>query len=311
MNSSLRRTFLYSTSALLSIGPRSGAATIGNPSVFKKLPSTAADTLLANWSLREEVELRAVLAAVLRFELDRPARRPAGDDVDDAAHRDVAVQTRRRALGDLDAVHAGERHAGPVHPPAERIVERDAVEQDERAALTARADPAQRDALRGRLRHQAAGPAKEAERGHLPQHVVGEQRRRRFDRFAREDADTRRHVAEPLLGSCRRHRHGLEQRRRLDGDFDAIAFEVDAFCVFSAKPPARTTMVTSPVSGVSMVKRPSGPVIVCRSAPDAGLTMTAAPGTTPPIGSRTTPEIDEVARASMRAATTCPPSRSG
>src|SRR4029450_12179095 len=121
---------------------------------------------------REEVELGAVLAAELRFEVDGPARRPAGDDVDDTSHRDVAVQTRRRALSDLDAVHAGERHPGPVHPPAKRIVEGDAVEQDEGAALTARPDPSQRDALGGWLRHQGTGPTKEAERGHLSQHVV-------------------------------------------------------------------------------------------------------------------------------------------
>ena len=64
---------------------------------------------------------------------------------------------------------------------------------------------------------------------------------------------------------------------------------VDTRAVFSAKPPARTTSVTSSPSGVSTEKRPSGPVTVCRSAPDAGLTTTAAPTTAPPTESRTTP----------------------
>ena len=56
-----------------------------------------------------------------------------------------------------------ERHARPVDPAAERIVERDAVEQDERAALAARTDAAQRHALRRRLRDEAAGAPEQAE----------------------------------------------------------------------------------------------------------------------------------------------------
>src|SRR6185436_4326255 len=57
VNSSLVEMFLYWTSALLSMGPRSGAATMGNPSVFKKLPSTAADSLLVNRSLAKKSNL--------------------------------------------------------------------------------------------------------------------------------------------------------------------------------------------------------------------------------------------------------------
>ena len=91
-------------------------------------------------------------------------------------------------------------------------------------------------------------------------------------------------------------------------DFDRVRSRLDAFCVFSAKPPARTTMVTSPVSGVSMVKRPSGPVNVCRSAPDAGRDDDRRAGNRRRrLESCTTPESDEAARASMNAAITCPP----
>jgi len=55
------------------------------------------------------------------------------------------------------------------------------------------------------------------------------------------------------------------------------------FSVFSAKPPARTMIVTSPAPGASTVNRPSGPVVVRCSGPDPERTMTAAPETTPPL----------------------------
>ena len=72
--------------------------------------------------------------------------------------------------------------------------------------------------------------------------------------------------------------------------------DVDTFCVFSANPPARTTTVTSPAASVSMENRPSGPVVARCSAPDAARTMTAAPETTPPLESCTTPERDAASK---------------
>jgi hypothetical protein len=168
----------------------------------------------------EEVELRRSFVAVLRRELERPARGTAGDDVDHAAHGDVAVQARRGAFGDLDAIDAGQRDAAPVDPAAERIVEGNAVEQDERAALTARPDAAERHALRGRLRDEAAGAAEEAERRHLAQDVVGDERRRLLDRFAGDNAGARRHIAKPLFASRRRDGDRFQQRGRLQDDFD-------------------------------------------------------------------------------------------
>src|SRR3954466_8050696 len=79
--------------------------------------------------------------------------------------------------------------------------------------------------------------------------------------------------------------------------------EPDAFTVFSAKPPARTTIVTSPVSGVSIVNRPSGPGVARCSGPDPERTTTAAPDTMPQLGSCTTPDTD-AANAKMTARTT-------
>ena len=160
----------------------------------------------------DEVELRAVVVAVLRFELERAPRRTRADDVDDAAHRVVAVQARAAAVHHLDPIGALQRHARPVHPAAERIVERRPVDEDERPAHAARPDAAQRHTLRRRVRRQAARPAEQAERGNLPQDVVGHYRRRRFDVVARQHADARRDVAGPLLAARGRHRHGFENR---------------------------------------------------------------------------------------------------
>src|SRR5256885_4428742 len=60
VNSSLPVRFLYSTLALLSIGPRSSWATIGNPSVRRRLPSMAAD-IFFHWSLPKKSNLGLLL----------------------------------------------------------------------------------------------------------------------------------------------------------------------------------------------------------------------------------------------------------
>ena len=166
----------------------------------------------------EIVELRAIVIAVLRFELERPAGRTARHDVDDAAHGVVAVQARARSVHDLDAVHALERHAGPVHPPAERIVERDAVDEHQRAAHAARPDPAQRHALRGRMRGEAAGAPEQAEGRDLPEHIVGDDGRRHPDLLGIQHADARRNITEPLLGARGGHCDLFEQRGRRQHD---------------------------------------------------------------------------------------------
>ena len=165
---------------------------------------------------RQEVELRAALGAVLRLEIEHPARGPRRDDVDDAAHRVVAIQARGRAVGHLDTVHAVQGHTRPVDPAAEGIVEGDAVQHHERAALPARSDAAQGDALRGWLRHEAAGATEEAERRHLPQHVIGDERGRGFDFLGGDDIHARGDIAQALLGAGGRYSDRFEESRRFE-----------------------------------------------------------------------------------------------
>ena len=115
---------------------------------------------------------------------------------------------------------AVQRHARPVHPAAERVVERHAVEQHERAADAARADAAQRHALRRRMRRQAAGAPEQAERRHLPQHVVGHHGRRAADVFLPEHGDAGRHVAQLLFHARCGHGDRFRQGCRREHDVD-------------------------------------------------------------------------------------------
>src|SRR5205814_8776260 len=91
----------------------------------------------------------------------------AADELHDAAHGRGAVEIGGAAAEDLDAVERRARHAAPVDPAAEGIVERDAVVENKRARRPAGADAAQRDALRGRVGRAAAGAAEEGEAGNL------------------------------------------------------------------------------------------------------------------------------------------------
>jgi hypothetical protein len=65
--------------------------------------------------------------------------------------------------------------------------------------------------------------------------------------------------------------------------------------VVSAKPPARTIRVTASPSGVSIVNRPSGPLVICRSGEPSTRTMTIAPGTAAPDESWMMPVIGDSA----------------
>ena len=69
-----------------------------------------------------------------------------------------------------------------------------------------------------------------------------------------------------------------------------------AGCDFSAKPLARTTMV-APEGTEPNENLPSGPVTVCCSEPEGPRAMTAAPATTPPVESLTTPDTPVCADA--------------
>ena len=132
---------------------------------------------------------------MLRFQLEGSPRRAAGDDVDHATQAVVAV-ARARAVDHLDAIDALERNARPVDPAAKRIVEGHPVHEDKRAADTARPDPAQRHALRCRMRRQAAASPEQAEGRHLPEHIVGYDGRRLSNRLLFDDVRTDRDVAQ-------------------------------------------------------------------------------------------------------------------
>ena len=256
--------------------PRSAAATIGNPSVSKALPSTDTPSLpqtsLANTSA---FGLLWLPYWVFISKVRRAGAR--GNDVDHAAHAVVAVQARTRAVDHLDAIDALERNARPVDPSAERIVEGHAVHEHERAADTARPDPAKRHALRGGMRRQAAAAPEQAEGRHLPEHVVGHHGRRLSNRLFFDDVGADGDVAKPLLAAGRRHGHGLEERRDLEDDTHFPGWARPAR-VHSANPPARTIIVRLPSGAPVSVKRPSGPVTVWCSTPLAPSTLTDAPG---------------------------------
>ena len=146
-----------------------------------------------------KIELRAVQVSVLRLDVQRPPHRSAGDDVDHASHRVVAVQARSRPVDHLDPIRRLERDTRPVHPAAERIVERHAVEQHQRTADATRSHAAKRYSLRGRVRRQTARSPEQTEGRNPSQDVVGDERGRLLDLFAAHDADARRHVAEALI----------------------------------------------------------------------------------------------------------------
>ena len=145
--------------------------TCGNPSVVKALPSIDTPTLPHTSLARNRPSGCPCCRTACATRRARP--RPRADDVDHAAHRVVAVDAGAGAVHHLHPVHVVERHARPVHPAAERIVERHAVDQHQRPAHAARPDAAQRHALRRGVGRQAAGPAEQAEGGHQAQHVVG------------------------------------------------------------------------------------------------------------------------------------------
>src|SRR5256885_911320 len=86
--------------------------------------------------------------------------------------RPAAIDRARAAAKTSDAADTRRRHAPPIDPTAERIVQRHAVRENDRAARTACADAAQTDALRGRIRRATASAAEQLEACDLPERVV-------------------------------------------------------------------------------------------------------------------------------------------
>ncbi len=170
----------------------------------------------------EEGGVRRLLIPVRSFETQ--GGRLIGlacDDIDDAAERGAAVEVRRAAAQHFHRVDVGARHAAPVDPAAERVVERDAVHEDYGAARAARADAAQRDALRGRVGRAAAAPAEEAEARDLSERVVERDGGGRLQLRLRERDDARGRLPQPRLRARRRDGHTLGERRGREHDFQA------------------------------------------------------------------------------------------
>ena len=101
-----------------------------------------------------------------------------GKKVYDAAERGVAPGGRAAAGNDLRVADALARQLRPRHPAAKGIVERHAVEQDERTARAGWSEAAQRDALRGGVRRETVAAAKQAEARDAPQRAVERRRGR-------------------------------------------------------------------------------------------------------------------------------------
>ena len=84
-------------------------------------------------------------------------------DVDDPAHGIVAPEARATPAHDFDLIDAEHRHAVPVHPAAERVVQGNVIGQDERPAGTGGREAPQRDALSRRVRDAGGRAPKETE----------------------------------------------------------------------------------------------------------------------------------------------------
>ena len=132
------------------------------------------------------VERAAHGAEVARLEPGFASLIGARRQLNDAAERAVAVNVARGAADDVDALQRGHRHAVPVDPRAERVVQRDVVGDDERAAGARRRHAAQRHPLRRRVGDGGRRAAEEAEAGNGSQLIVEPERRRFDDRGAIE-----------------------------------------------------------------------------------------------------------------------------
>ena len=120
-----------------------------------------------------------------RLGLERlPGRGRPGDELHDAAEGAGAVQVRGPAAQHLDALEGEPRHPRPVHPPAEGIVEREAVGEDEGTAGSARPEAPQGHPLGGGVGGAAARATEEREADDLPQRVVHRGGGRRVERRA-------------------------------------------------------------------------------------------------------------------------------
>src|SRR6185437_16233229 len=88
-----------------------------------------------------------------------------GKNRDSAAHRAIAEQAGRCAAIDFDAAYVGRIDTVPIDPAAERIIQRDAVPENQRPAGARGAGSAKRNTLRSGICDNAGGAAEQAEPG--------------------------------------------------------------------------------------------------------------------------------------------------
>ena len=88
-----------------------------------------------------------------------------GDQLHDPTERGVAPGGGTAATDYFDAGERFPWELAPEHPAAERVVERNTIEEDERAAGPAGAEPAKGNALRGGIGGEAVAAAEETETG--------------------------------------------------------------------------------------------------------------------------------------------------
>jgi len=93
-------------------------------------------------------------------------------DMHHATERGVAPGGGSAAGDEFDAEQPFARDLGPGDPAAERIIERDTVEQHERTAGPAGSEAAKGNALRGGVGGEAVAPAKQTERGNAAECAV-------------------------------------------------------------------------------------------------------------------------------------------
>jgi hypothetical protein len=146
--------------------------------------------------------------------------RARADDLDDSRERGAPVEVRRPAPQHLDPVDRRAGNPAPVDPPAERIVQGDAVLQDERAAGAAAGEAAHRRALGGGVGPAARRPPEQGEAGHLAQRVVEALACRRLEIGRGQHEHARRGVAQRFRPAGRGHRHPVLERRRGQDQID-------------------------------------------------------------------------------------------
>ena len=133
-----------------------------------------------------------------------------GDQLHDPAERGVAPGGRAAAADYFDAGERFPRELAPEHPAAERVVERNTVEEDERAAGSARTEPAKGNALRGGIGGKAVAAAEETETRDRAEGAVEGDRGGRAKVSAVNQPGGKCHAVEGLSGPGGGHDEAIE-----------------------------------------------------------------------------------------------------